>query len=263
MSWNKKLSARGELSHLEKEKTALIQPAEWGLWNIYALVYDRIMQRSIPYKQLIQEVCESCRLPNDGCLLDAGCGTGNFMEGMKRKPLLHLVGLDSSTAMLTRAWKKLRGCSSVSLQLGDLNRPLPFADESFDGVICINVLYSTKRPEFTLAQLGKVLKKGGRLVLVTPPAKPRMRPIFTKQASALREIYPRGWPAVFALDLLRLLPYMPLFLGINQFIKRHENFYFFEREELITLAQAAGFQIQHLEKTYAGQGWLLVGDKFR
>lgn len=264
MKCEKQLPVYGEINHHE-EKMPVPANTDMGsmLWDVYASVYDGILRHSIPYRQLVQEVCESCRLSPDGQLLDAGCGTGNFLQEISRLPLKRIVGLDSSPAMLGRARKKLRGLRSITLQQGDLNHPLPFAERSFDGVICINVLYSTKNPFYTLAQLNRVLKKGGRMVLVTPPVKPRMLPIFVEQARAFQKKYPLGWPLVYTADLLRLLPYMPLFLGINVFIKEHNKFHFFNEDELIALAQAAGFDIEVLKKTYAGQGWFMVGTKTR
>lgn len=255
----KKLPVYGNKLNTSKRKRV---PNSAGrlFWDLYALVYDLVMLRSMPYRQLIQDVCTSIGLPYGGRLLDAGCGTGNFLEPVVRQPGARAIGLDSSAAMLRRARKKLEGCSNASLQEGDLNQPLPFAEGFFDGVICVNVLYSTADPFFTLAQLKQALKDGGRLVLVTPPVKPKMFPLFAEQLRAFRKRYPLGWPFYYGLDLLCLMPYMPLFLGINFFIKGNRKFHFFSREELSVLVQSAGFQVKTLKKTYAGQGWFLVGE---
>lgn len=45
---------------------------------------------------------------------------------------------------------------------------LPYADASFDGVYCINVLEHAPEPEKLIAEAARVLKPGGRFVAVTP-----------------------------------------------------------------------------------------------
>lgn len=233
--------------------------AEPMLWDLYALVYDQVMRRSAPYRQLVQEVCRLMELPAGGRLLDAGCGTGNCLEQAARWPEVQAVGMDSSQAMLKRAVNKLKESDNTVLQAGDLDQPLPFEEGVFDVVVCVNALYSTKNPFFTLLQLNRVLTEGGRLVLVTPPEKLRMLPLFREQVRKFQQKYPRWWPLFFGGDLFCLLPYMPLFLGINHLIKGSKDFHFFSREGLGAIARRAGFEVEQLKETYAGQGWLLVG----
>jgi ubiquinone/menaquinone biosynthesis C-methylase UbiE len=48
----------------------------------------------------------------------------------------------------------------------DANDPLPFADESFDLVWCTEVIEHVMKPEFTLAEINRVLKPGGKLLLL-------------------------------------------------------------------------------------------------
>ena len=218
--------------------------------------------RALPYQQLVKEVCGALQLPSGGRLLDAGCGTGNLLVSTNRfLQLSEGLGLDASEAMLKRARKKIKGCSNLAVQQSDLNLILPIAKDYFDGAVCINVLYCMKNPLFALSQIGRFLKTGGSLVLVTPPARPRLAPLFSGHAGALKKEYRALWPFVFIAHFLYLLPFMPLFLIINLFIKGHGTFHFFEREELLALARQAGFAVEELKKTYAGQGWLLVGRK--
>jgi 2-polyprenyl-3-methyl-5-hydroxy-6-metoxy-1,4-benzoquinol methylase len=72
---------------------------------------------------------------------------------------------------------KARGYQVVSVDLEpqndsvlrvDANDPLPFTDETFDLVWCTEVLEHIVKPSFTLTEINRVLKPGGKLLLSTP-----------------------------------------------------------------------------------------------
>lgn len=212
---------------------------------------------------MIGEVVEAFRaFPAGGHLLDAGCGTGNFLGRLARQlPLSHAIGYDFSFAMLKRAEKKVRDMDGVRLVQGNLNRRLPFADECFDGVASVNVLYILENPRFALAELRRVLKTGGLCVIATPPRDPRMTPIFGEHIALLKKRHPRTWPFLLVGHLLLLLPFMFLFILINQFIKEKQDHHFFKREDILSLLKEAGFNVEQIKKTYAGQDWLITCKK--
>lgn len=53
-------------------------------------------------------------------------------------------------------------------QVVDLEKPLPFTDESFDHIFLFNAIYIIKDPRMLLAEIKRVLKKGGTLYLSSP-----------------------------------------------------------------------------------------------
>ncbi|HET7799246.1 MAG TPA: methyltransferase domain-containing protein [Humibacillus xanthopallidus] len=95
-------------------------------------------------------------------VLDAGCGNGPLMEALRAGGAA-VSGFDSSAAMLELARERLG--EDVDLQLVDLSQHLPYADGAFDDVVCSLVLHYL--PDWTapLAELRRVLKPGGRLLL--------------------------------------------------------------------------------------------------
>ncbi|HLM01529.1 MAG TPA: methyltransferase domain-containing protein, partial [Pyrinomonadaceae bacterium] len=51
----------------------------------------------------------------------------------------------------------------LAFGVGNMNRPLPFAPETFDCAVSIDTLYYVDNPEETLKQIIAVLKPGGRI----------------------------------------------------------------------------------------------------
>jgi SAM-dependent methyltransferase len=70
--------------------------------------------------------------------------------------------------MLTQALAKRAGEVPVTFGRADLNRPLPFPDESFDGAVCVNVLQLLAAPPRTVTEVRRVLRHHGKFLLQTP-----------------------------------------------------------------------------------------------
>jgi arsenite methyltransferase len=99
-------------------------------------------------------------------VLDAGCGPGFYVaETLERVgPGGSVVGVDASPPMLALAAKRSEGHDNVSFHEGDVTA-LPVADADFDRALSVQVLeYVTDIPA-ALAELHRVLKPGGRVLL--------------------------------------------------------------------------------------------------
>ncbi|MDX1252370.1 MAG: methyltransferase domain-containing protein [Gammaproteobacteria bacterium] len=74
------------------------------------------------------------------------------------------VGVDYTPAMLQRAVKKNVG-KNVALHVGDA-MALPYPDNAFDAVIMHLILAVVPRPERALREAARVLKPGGRILIL-------------------------------------------------------------------------------------------------
>lgn len=99
-------------------------------------------------------------------ILDAGCGTGAAMVELLRRAPCRVTGIDPSDAMLQSCRRRLRrlGRGSKAELLSARIEDMPFADESFDAVLALNVLYFCDAEGTMLKRLARVLRPGGRLV---------------------------------------------------------------------------------------------------
>jgi ubiquinone/menaquinone biosynthesis C-methylase UbiE len=100
-------------------------------------------------------------------ILDVGSGAGQIAKHLIKygDPGARVTCIDLSHRMLDRARQRLQS-SVPSFYAADLAR-LPFADESFDGITCGYVLEHLPEPQQGLAELARVLKVGGRMLLLT------------------------------------------------------------------------------------------------
>lgn len=96
-------------------------------------------------------------------ILDLSCGPGRALDSLRACGAL-AIGLDHSAEMLARAHQ--RG-GRAPLVRGDATH-LPFADAAFDGLVCSNAFHHYPDPPAALREIGRVLKPGGRAVLVDP-----------------------------------------------------------------------------------------------
>ena len=99
-------------------------------------------------------------------VLDIGCGNGNLLAALlEARPEAHYHGVDLSPNMAAEARRRLG--HGVSIQVGDAEH-LPCASASFDLLICNAVFHHCTAPEAALAEMVRVLRPGGTLLLGDP-----------------------------------------------------------------------------------------------
>ncbi|GAA3988857.1 class I SAM-dependent methyltransferase [Allokutzneria multivorans] len=95
-------------------------------------------------------------------VLDAGCGAGPLFAALRERGA-NVSGFDVSAGMLEQARRRLG--DDADLKVADLADPLPYADDSFDDVVASLVLHYLEDWAPVLAEVRRVLKPGGRLIV--------------------------------------------------------------------------------------------------
>jgi len=96
-----------------------------------------------------------------GRVLDIGCGVGQVVHRLAQQGF-DAHGVDVSAPNIERAQKVCPGC-----QLYD-GQTLPFPDAHFDSAGALNVLEHVENPEQFIAEVCRVVRPGGRVVLSSP-----------------------------------------------------------------------------------------------
>ena len=129
--------------------------------------YDRWFETPIGalVKKYENELFLDLLQPRPGeSILDVGCGTGVFtLNILASGP--RVTGLDISIPMLKRAEQKTAGYPFRSV-VGDMSF-LPFADECFDKVVSMTALEFIADGGAAVADLFRVTRKGGIVVVTT------------------------------------------------------------------------------------------------
>ncbi|MBN1583405.1 MAG: class I SAM-dependent methyltransferase [Anaerolineae bacterium] len=155
------------------------------LYNLTPGYYDRI--KTITWKRDAETLVEPMWQWLDGVeqpfILDVGTGTGRFPKAMLDDARFdgEVWGLDISSGMLGKARQRLaefvdtEGANNCTLFLGDADR-LPFGDEYFDAVVCLETLEFTPDPRRTIDELMRVLGPDGVLLITNRIGRARWFP---------------------------------------------------------------------------------------
>lgn len=214
------------------------------IWRVYAIVYDSLRSLA-PYRSMLGCLASAVRPGQNLRVLDVGCGTGNASATIKKSnclPNAEYVGLDINPAMLTRARRQYPW---LTLHLGSIEDGLPFEANSFDIIVASNVLYVLSDLQAAVAEMRRVLRPDGQLLITTPRHQPKLWAIVKEQVRTAG-IWTLG-VRIASLLMVGLL---------NLIIVRNKHYTFSTDTELRTL-----LGIDTLATTYADQVWLAVAGK--
>jgi ubiquinone/menaquinone biosynthesis C-methylase UbiE len=138
-------------------------------WSARARTYDISPGHGIHSKQEKEEwlniLANALDQKKELNILDVGTGTGAL--ALLFAELNHtVVGIDLSEKMLNIATEKAqKNRLNAEFQVGDAEDP-QFAEESFDAIACRHLLWTLPNPEKAVAAWRKLLKPGGRLIII-------------------------------------------------------------------------------------------------
>ncbi len=129
-------------------------------------------------------------------VLDVATGTGRLPRALLRQPSFEgrIIGLDLSRGMLRQAVRRTAQFANRLTFICQGASSLPFLDNTFDAVTCLEALEFTPDPHHVLEELVRVLRPGGVLLLTN------------RVGSDARFLPGRAFPPAVFEDMLRQLP---------------------------------------------------------
>lgn len=190
--------------------------------------------------------------PNkDFRVLEIGCGAGMLCLEVAQKAGC-VIGIDISHFVLdfAKRVKDYLHYKNVSFQHGDAEN-LAFQNETFDLVICSEVLEHLLSPQHALTEMRRVLKKNGMLILTTPCAVSlsdlcmNVLRIFHKHIESEKDVHfdKKTFLAVRRNGQEKLPDFLGIPGGLNNkiFMRVHKRFRY---HDLVEMFRSAGFEIE-------------------
>jgi len=128
------------------------------IYNFYENIYNGKVN-----KQLQQQIADLIE-PTDR-VLECACGAGMLSVPIAKK-CRELIATDCSTGMLKQIKKVCRNLPNVQIKRADITQ-LRCKDNSFDKVVAGNVIHLLDNPAAAIAELLRVCRPGGKLIIPT------------------------------------------------------------------------------------------------
>ena len=150
-----------------KETKGLILNRGWR-YDLTGWFCDTFLFRG-QVRELRQRTATLARIQPGEQVLDVGCGTGTLAMDVARRVgrAGRVAGVDPGTEQIARARSKAaRSHVPIEFQIGVIEQ-LPFPDQTFDVVLSTLMMHHLPTPlkRQGLAEIARVLKPGGRLVI--------------------------------------------------------------------------------------------------
>lgn len=144
----------------------------------------------------IRPLLETVRLHADAHLLDVATGPGSLAAAARRfgaRP----IGVDISPGMIALAGNAYPG---IDFRVAEVEH-LPFADGSFDGIVCNFGLGHFPCPESAMTECVRTLKPGGRIALSwwDDPGRQRIQGLFREAVAEIGADPPPDVPAGYSI----------------------------------------------------------------
>lgn len=183
---------------LDRERLAAVQrtraAAAANYFSANAAEWDRIRSLHVPERDVEAAILDRLDLAMED-VLDIGTGTGRLL-GLLAPRAARGIGVDINRDMLAVARANLEqaGLANASVRQADLYQ-LPFPGAGFDAVTLHQVLHFLDDPARALAEAARVLRPGGRIVIVDflPHEREELRERFTHRRLGFSDDEIAGW----------------------------------------------------------------------
>ena len=142
-------------------------PSQVAAWDAEAPAYDEPLDHGLTdpaVRTAWRDLLLALLPPPPARVADLGCGTGTLSVLLADEGY-EVTGVDFSPEMLARAVAKGAGRTDVHFVRGDAAKP-PLEAATYDVVLCRHVLWALPDPPAVLDRWGRLLRPGGRLVLI-------------------------------------------------------------------------------------------------
>lgn len=175
------------------------------------------------YRHRLQMIADLLGDTQFACVLDVGVGSGIFIKELLARSD-RVTGVDiHATYHGVRAMlaKEAVDLARVDLRQGSIF-DLPYADRSFDAVVCVSVLEHFEDPRPALAEMNRVVQPEGMLVLGFPARNAITDSFFRLVGYDARDIHPASHQMILAairdvlsIDVIRFFPsqFLPLYIA--------------------------------------------------
>jgi enediyne biosynthesis protein CalE5 len=155
-------------------------------WDARFDWYDR------HFAPVIRWACDAMSVEAGEKVLDVGCGAGQLAcEAARRAgPAGRVVGIDLAPAMLEVAARRSSALGLGAIEFKEMDAEhLSFADATFDAVACSYALMFCPEPRRAMAEMRRVLERGGRLACVVWDT-PASSPFLTVAGQSIGQMFP-------------------------------------------------------------------------
>ena len=137
-----------------------VKALERAGWGAKAQTYGRLTGQIT--NRLVEPLLDAAAVAADMAVLDVGTGPGHAAQRAAQRGAV-VTGVDIADEMVALARRRQRGIHFLRADAEDL----PFAERSFDALVCNFAINHLPRPEHAVREFARVVVPGGRIALST------------------------------------------------------------------------------------------------
>ncbi len=137
--------------------------------DLTTIQYMTRHEADMAFKKRAQTIFEWVPPRDDALILDCACGRGFYLNMYRYVGACRLVGLELDAEVIEKARRNVGHLPGITLTRGNIYA-LPFADDTFDGVILSEILEHIDDDVAGLREVMRVLKPGGVVAITVPHA---------------------------------------------------------------------------------------------